>query len=260
MSTRYLGKEFDIHTSGTDLIFPHNENEVAQCEALYGTSPARYWIHSDLVYVDGKKMSRSAGNAVTLQDLLGLGYTGREVRYLLLATHYRQPLSYSREKLEEARSALRRIDSFVWRLQKAGGRGSSVDVKEVVNELVSSFEAAMDMDLNVPKALGALFGMIRRMNPPLARGELSKEDASKILRALEKINPALAILDFQAAGSEAEDPEIEALVREREEARDRKDYKEADRIRKKLSTLGVVLEDTPQGTLYRVQKDTGNSV
>jgi cysteinyl-tRNA synthetase len=251
MSTRYLGEEFDIHTSGTDIMFPHNENEIAQCEAVHGKGPARFWVHSELVLVGGKKMSRSAGNAVTLKDIVGRGYTPREVRYLLLATHYRQPLSYSEDKLKAARAALRRVDAFVTRLQRVSG-GQKLE-PSAVEEMITSFEAAMDDDLNVPLALASIFALIRKVNQPLVTGELARQDAECILDALRKADSVLALLDFNAAAPDVEDQEIEALVNSREEARERKDYEAADRIREELRKRNVVLEDTPSGTLFWVE-------
>ncbi len=253
MSTRYLGEEFDIHTSGADILFPHNENEIAQCEALNGKGPARYWVHSELVLAGGKKMSRSAGNAVTLKDILNFGYSGRDCRYLLISTHYRQPLSYSEERLRASRAALRRIDAFIARLHRcSNGRGSE-STRALVGEMLSSFEAAMESDLNVPMALGAIFVLIRKINRNFARGELSKEEASLILDAFARIHSVLAIFDFNPSGAASEDPEIENLVGLREDARERKDFAEADRIRDELKKRAVVLEDTPYGTLFWIE-------
>jgi cysteinyl-tRNA synthetase len=253
MSTRYLGEEFDIHTSGSDILFPHNENEIAQCEALHGRGPARYWVHSELVLAGGKKMSRSAGNAVTLKDIRDLGYTAREIRYLLLSTHYRQPLSYSEERLKAARAALRRIDAFVGKLQRCAGGKATEATQNLLEEMALSFEMAMEADLNVPMALGSVFILIRKANPILSKGNLSKEDAALILEALARIHSVLALFDFSPAGSDSEDPEIEALVSRREEARERKDYDEADRIREELRKKNVMLEDTSYGTLYWIE-------
>jgi cysteinyl-tRNA synthetase len=253
MSTRYLGEEFDIHTGGTDILFPHNENEIAQCEALNGKGPARYWVHSELVLAGGKKMSRSAGNAVTLKDTLSLGYSGREVRYLLISTHYRQPVSYSDEKLKAARAALRRVDAFVSKLRRCTGGKETDATRSLVEEMLSYFEASMEADLNVPMALGAVFALIRKANQQFAARGLSKDDASLILNALMKINTVVALFDFNPAGAEGEDPEIELLVSKREEARERKDYDEADQIREDLRKRNVILEDTPYGTMYWIE-------
>lgn len=253
MSTRFLGEEFDIHTGGSDILFPHNENEIAQCECLYGKSPARYWVHSELVLAGGRKMSRSAGNAVTLRDLTNSGYSAREIRYLLLSTHYRQPLSYSEEKLRVSRAALKRIDAFVGKLRRCPeGRGTD-EVRGIAEEILVSFETAMESDLNLPMAMGSIFVMIRKINQLLSKGGLSKDDASHLLQALSKINSVLAFLDLSPAGSESEDPEVEALIEMREQARDRKDYEEADRVREELKSRSIVLEDTPYGTVWWIK-------
>jgi cysteinyl-tRNA synthetase len=250
MSTRYLGEEFDIHTSGSDILFPHNENEIAQCEALHGKSPARYWVHSELVLAGGKKMSRSLGNAVTLKEILNMGHAARDVRYLLLSRHYRQPVSYSEEGLKAARAALRRIDAFVGKLRRCSGGRATDSTRRLVEEMNISFEAAMEEDLNVPMALGGIFILIRKVNQRLVKGEISGDDAALILDSLAKINSVLAFFDLDPARSEPEDPEVEALVGRREEARERKNYEEADRIRETLRKRNIVIEDTAYGTFY----------
>jgi len=254
MSTRYLGEEFDIHTSGTDILFPHNENEIAQCECLYGKGPAMHWVHSELVLAGGRKMSRSAGNAVTLKDLLSMGYRPREVRYLLLSTHYRQPLPYSEEKLQAARAALTRIDAFIGKLRRCPAGRETENMRGIVEEMRVSFETAMESDLNVPMALAAIFSLIRKVNPQLSTGGLSKGDAALVLNAFDRIHSVLALVDLDPAGVEPEDPEIEALVSRREEARERKDYEEADRIREDLKKRNVSLEDTLYGTLWWMKR------
>jgi cysteinyl-tRNA synthetase len=253
MATRFLGEEFDIHTSGSDILFPHNDNEIAQCECLHGKGPARYWVHSELVLAGGRKMSRSAGNAVTLKNLLGLGYCAREARYLLLSTHYRQSLSYSEEKLREARAALKRIDAFVGRLRRCPEGRETDAMRGVAEEMLVSFEAAMEADLNVPMALGAIFSLIRKTNQYFSLGGISRNDAALLMDAFAKIHSVLAVFDFNAAGSESEDPEIEALVNRREEARECKNYDEADRIREELKKRNIVLEDTSYGPLWWIK-------
>jgi cysteinyl-tRNA synthetase len=253
MSTRFLGEEFDIHTSGTDILFPHNDNEIAQCASLYGTGPARYWVHSELVLSGGRKMSRSAGNAVTLKDLRGLGYSAREVRYLLLSTHYRQPLLYSEEKLQAARAALKRIDAFVNKLRRCPDGRETDAVRGLVEEMLISFESSLESDLNVPMAMGAVFGLIRKANQLLSTEGVSKGDASLVMDSFDKIHSILAIFDFDPATGDTEDPQIEDLVSRREEARERKDFAEADRIRELLRNRNISLEDTSNGTLWWVK-------
>jgi cysteinyl-tRNA synthetase len=253
MSTRYLGEEFDIHTSGTDILFPHNENEIAQCAAVHGKGPARYWVHSELVLAGGKKMSRSLGNAMSLSDVLELRYSPREIRYLLLSAHYRQPLVYSEEKLKASKAALRRIDAFVSKLRRCPAGHKTDATQELVEEMLVCFETAMESDLNVPMALGSIFVLIRKANQKFATSGLSKEDATLILDALAKVNAILAFFDFDPNRLESEDPEIENLVNRREEARERKEYATADQIREDLRKRNVVLEDTPYGTLYWIE-------
>ena len=195
-------------------------------------------------------MSRSAGNAVTLRDITDLGYSAREARYLLVSSQYRQPLSYSEEKLKAARAALRRIDVFVGKLRRCPEGRETDKVRGITEEMLISFEAAMEADLNVPMALGAVFLLIRKINQQLSEGGLSKDSASLILDAFAKIQSVLALFDFNPAGQDSDDPEIEALVNRREDARERKDYEEADRIREELRKRNVALEDTSYGPLW----------
>jgi cysteinyl-tRNA synthetase len=253
MSTRFLGEEFDIHTSGSDILFPHNDNEIAQCECLYGKGPARYWVHSELVLAGGRKMSRSVGNAVTLKDLLNMGFSAREVRYLLFSTHYRQPLSYSGEKLTVARAALKRIDAFVGKLRRCPEGRATDAVRGLVDEMMVSFEDALEADLNVPMALGSIFALIRAVNQHFSTGGISRSDAALLMDAFTKVNSVLAVIDFNPAGADSGDPAVEVLVNLREEARERKDFREADRIREELKKKNVVLEDTSYGTLWWVK-------
>ncbi|MCU0664653.1 MAG: cysteine--tRNA ligase [Myxococcota bacterium] len=260
MSTRYLGEQFDIHTSSTDLVFPHNENEIAQCEALYGKGPARFWVHSEIVLADGKKMSRSTGNAVTLADIEALGFCARDVRFALLSTHYRSPLLYSKTKLAAARATLRRLDGFLVRLRAAStsaqeaqvtqGEESTPDI-DLAALLQADFDAALDSDLNVPKAMGAVFALVRKVNPVLLRGALPSDRAQKLLNVLRRLDDVLSFLNVDATlVARPEDPEVEVLVQRRDEARERKDYAEADRLREELRRRGISLEDGAHVTAW----------
>jgi len=260
MATRFLGEEFDLHTSGSDLLFPHNENEIAQCEALHGRSPARYWLHSELVLVEGKKMSRSAGNATTLADVQALGYSPRELRYLILGTHYRQPLAFAPARLEAARAALRRLDLFVCRLRLAAAEppappGDAAPPREeelpegFARLLLHELERALDADLNVPMALGLLFTAVRRVNPLLARRSLSSRLAGRLLETIRQLDGILGIFDLQSPLPQPDDPAVTALLCQRKEARQRRDYAAADQLRDRLRELGYTLEDTPGGTI-----------
>jgi cysteinyl-tRNA synthetase len=247
MATRYLGEQFDIHTSGVDLMFPHHENEIAQSVALTGKPPARVWLHSEMVTAEGKKMSRSSGTMATMRDILARDYTGREARYLLIGTHYRQPLAFSWDGLEAARAALRRLDGFVATLRH-GDKQSGIDLSATVTDLENGFRQAMDDDLNVSAALAELFRFVRRVNAIMAREQVSKAGCQQALGALARIDRVLNILPTEESPL---DDETEALLKERELAREKGDFERADRLREDLLNRGIVLEDTKEGTRWR---------
>ena len=246
MSTHYLGDEFDIHTSGVDLLFPHSENELALCCARYGKNPARFWLHTELVYVGGKKMSRSLGNAVTLSDLMKKGFSPREVRFFLMATHYAKPLNFSEEKLLQARAQLRRLDSCVFRLQRTSGFDDP-DFGAMCEQAMAGFTKAMDSDLNVPGAMGAMFAFIRRLNGSLASGRLSAGQAKKALEVLKTMDSVIPIVDFELKDFLPAEGEVEELLQQREDARARGDFALADKLRDEIRARGFVIEDTPFG-------------
>jgi cysteinyl-tRNA synthetase len=247
MATQLLGEEYDIHTSGTDLIFPHQENQLAQCLALSGKSPARLWLHSEMVLMDGKKMSRSHSPVATFRDVLDRGYGGREARYFLLATHYRQPLRFSWELMESSRAALRRLDALVGALRSCyQPTGTSLTAQ--IADLERGFKLAMDDDLNVAAALAELFRFVRRINGLLARGRVSASGAGQALTALERLDQVLAILPPVESPLDAASQD---LLRQREEARRHEDFQRADELRQALQNRGILVEDTREGTRWR---------
>jgi cysteinyl-tRNA synthetase len=250
MASKYLGLPFDIHTSGQDLTFPHNENENAICETLSGQPMARYWLHSGMILRRGKKMSRSTGNALTLRDLLSRGYTGSQVRYFLLTVHYRRPLDFSFERLDSACKELARLDTLVANLQGIrGGGGPRKAVDEMVVAADHDFFAALGDDLNVPKAKGRLFDLLRRLNERQRTSGLSQCDAQLALDFLYRADRVLGFLDF--GRSLAPDEQLELLVEERQRARASKDFARADAIRQEIEKLGMAVEDTPSGSRVR---------
>ncbi len=170
MSMKYLGEQFDIHTSGSELIFPHHENEIAISQALTGKKPARYWMHSEPVMTEGDGEQKAAGPTTTLRDLLERGYTGREVRYWLIGTHYRKPVRFSEESLEMARNSLRRVDEFVNAVFFVGSGPGSREATQFLYDVKQRFSDSMDDDLNVSGALAAIFEFIRKVNPLIRRG------------------------------------------------------------------------------------------
>jgi len=253
MAMKYLDKTIDIHTSGKDLIFPHNENEIAIAEALTGKPFVHYWIHTELVFVDGKKMSRSAGNYITVFDLLKDGYTEKEIRYFLLATHYRKPLNFSHQALKVIKQSLSRLNNFILLLhQPVHGKGYE-KTSEILKEMEQRFVKALDDDLNISAALAAIFSFINKINPIFWQQGLSQSDKEKILKSFKKLDMVLNIMDFTPIHI---DEELLSMIREREEARKRKDWVKADAIRNFLLSKGIEIIDTPYGPLWRHREKT----
>ena len=240
MSMRYLGDSFDIHTGGVDNIFPHHDDEIAQSEGATGKPFVRYWMHSAHLIVDGKKMSKSAGNFYTLREILEKGYSGREVRYVLLSAHYRQQLNFTFEAVAAAKTALGRIDAFTTRLVDQGGEGGALPAWAV--DAGASFDAAMDADLNLPEALAAVFALVHAGNKALDQGESGF--GQQVLAMLADMDRVLGVL----AKPKASIPDdVQALLTERAVARATKDWPRADQVRDALAQMGWVVKDTPEG-------------
>jgi cysteinyl-tRNA synthetase len=253
MATRSLGATLDIHTSSRNLIFPHHENEIAIAEALTGKPLARYWLHSELVMAGGKAMSSQAGNNVTLQDLLDRGYTGREVRFMLLSVHYRMPLHFSSKRLDNVRTALRRLDEFTCKLHCLPAGRPHPEVASFVSAMEEQFFAAMDDDLNVSKGMGALYNFIRRLNPIIQVNHLDRDQKDYILERLARMNAVLNILRLQGCPLA---PDIDALIQRREKARVNKDWQAADAAREELARKGIVVIDTVNGPIWQKARDS----
>ena len=255
MSMKYLGETFDLHTGGVDNVFPHHENEIAQSESATGEPFVRCWLHAEHLLVDGQKMSKSLGNQFTLPELMERGADPRAVRYLFLSVHYRQKLNFTFESLEAAGNALARIDEMRFRVASAPeSEDGASRVAEPAERLLRDFAAALADDLNVSKALAALFHFVKEVNVAVEEG-LAEGDRGRVAGALADVDRVLGVLDpveWRAPADSAGDAgEIEALVRRREEARAGKDWAEADRLREELGARGVVVEDTPQGPRWK---------
>ena len=250
MSMKYLGPSFDLHTGGVDNIFPHHEDEIAQSEAANGVPFATYWMHCAHLMVDGHKMSKSAGNFHTLRDVLSRGYTGREVRWLLLSTHYRAALNFTFAGLDAARTALRRLDTLHTRLREAAGPAPSTKgdgLPEWAATHNETFVAAMDADLNVSAALAALFDTVRDANSALDRAELSPAQAAALLDLLARWDSALGFLPFEEEKTAAVPPQVLDLLQQRTEAKKAKNWPQADALRAQIAALGYAVKDTPSG-------------
>ncbi len=248
MATENLGSTMDIHTSSRDLIFPHHENEIAVAEALTGKPLANYWLHSELVVVDSKKMSREAANRVTLKDLITKGYTAREVRFMLLSVHYRKPINFSYKRLESVRTALRRLDEFTCKLHCLPPGMPHPEVTAFVSTMEIQFFKAMDDDLNVSKGMGGIYNFIKKVNPILQVNHLDQDQRNYILESLGKINNVLNI--FRLKGCPLA-PDVNALIKLREEARLKKDWLAADAARDELARKGITIIDTENGPIWK---------
>lgn len=247
MSTKYLGETIDIHTGGQELLFPHHENEIAIAEALTNKPLANYWLHSGLLLNNGKKMSIESGNVVTLQELLDKGYTGREIRFLLLGVHYRKSLQFTFKKLDSIRKALKRIDEFTRKLRCLHPGLPHPVISSLVVALEEQFVTALDDDLNISGAIGALFYFIKKVNPILYSGTLDLEQKNEIFSVLRGMNRVLGFLRLEQCGLA---PEINRLIEQREEARRRRDWPAADKARTDLLQKGIIIHDTATGPVW----------
>ena len=249
MAMKYLGEELDIHCGGVDNIFPHHQNEIAQSEPCTGKTFVKYWLHSSHLRVDDKKMSKSLGNFYTLRDLLAKGWGGREIRYELINAHYRLPVNFTMEGLDGARRALGRIDEVRTKLNEvAGGTvaapGECGHSTLEVDRVVKGFEGALDDDLNVSGALGALFDFVRETNKRLDAKSLTANEAAAMLAAWGRFD---TVIGFGPPLPSEAPLEIQQLVEERLASRKAKNFQRADEIRAELASRGWTLEDTPQG-------------
>ena len=248
MSMKYLGETFDIHTGGVDLIFPHHENEIAQSEAYSGKKFVNYWSHNEHLIVDNKKMSKSLGNFYTLRDLLKKGYSPRSIRYVLLATHYRQKLNFTFESLKAAENSIKRLDEFIVKLKDVKGEKNNKEIYVLIEKAKSDFEDAMDDDLNVSIALSVMFDFVKKINTFIMNENISKKDAEKAIALMHDFDSVFGIL--KEGEKEEISKEIEQLIEKRQEARKNKNWAEADRIRDELKEKGIILKDAKDGVRW----------
>jgi cysteinyl-tRNA synthetase len=238
MSMKYLGETFDLHTGGIDNLFPHHENEIAQAEAATGKPFVKTWMHCAHLKVNGEKMSKSLGNFFTLRDLIEKGWTGREIRYVLVNAHYRQGLNFAFSALEDARRSLERIDRAVDAL------ASRIDPAEATPEFATKalddFTAAVNDDLNIPKAFAALFDLVRETNA-------SGTGAQGVLDVFRRMDEVLGVVFFGKKKAEAIPDEISALLEARAAARASKNWAESDRLRDEIAAKGWAVKDSKEG-------------
>ncbi len=253
MSTELLGNHFDIHCGGVDNIFPHHENELAQSVCASGDDFVNYWLHSEYLLVENKKMSKSMNNFYTLRDLLNKGYPAEAIRWMLITTHYRQKLNFSVDRLDEAQKSVNRLREFTTKLSEYSGLGSN-DAAEQVLAAQLQFAAAMDDDLNISGGLGAIFELVRWGNRIMDQNELSVSGAQAVRELMTSFDHVLAVLEMDSGLEQKVDSRyIDAKLAERTTARANRDFAASDAIRDELTALGVELIDTADGTKWKLR-------
>ena len=251
MAKSILGQTIDLHCGGQDLIFPHHENEIAQSECANGVCFSKYWMHNGYINIDNRKMSKSLGNFFTAREI-GEAYGYEPIRYIMVASHYRSPINYSAEIIEQAKASLDRLytcrDNISFALNNAVDTAADASKIAKLEGFEASFREAMDDDFNTADGLAAIFDLVREINSNVVSKEVSREYAEKASEIFERLISVLGLLYERKTDNL--DNEIEALINERQEARKNRDFKRADEIRDSLKAQGIILEDTAQGVKW----------
>ncbi len=251
MSMKYLGESFDIHTGGIDLMFPHHENEIAQSEAATGKPFVTYWIHGEHLLVEGRKMSKSLGNFITVHELLEKDYDPIAIRYLLLSTHYKQQLNFTYLALQSAKNAVEKIHDFIQRLGDVKSGKHNRDVEMLIKHSLMKFEDKLDDDLKINEALAEIFELMNEINRLIDKREINRSDAKNVREFLLTIDKVLG-LNLSKVKKEKISPVVKKLIAQREKARKSGDFETADKIREQLlEKYRIVLEDTPKGVKWK---------
>ncbi len=252
MTWKHLGEKFDIHGGGLDLTFPHHECEIAQSEPVFGKgSFSKYWMHNGFINVDNEKMSKSLGNFFTLKEIFEK-YDPKVVRFMFLQTHYRNPVNFSNVLLDQAKAGLTRFHDFVRNLnmllEQSGDGEISENLNAEINIARDGFESSMDDDFNTSGALGVVSEFVKAVNVMMKNTNLNKIELSAVLNFLQLVDKVLGVIFVD---HESVDDEVEALIEKRNLARKSRDFKASDEIRDELLNKGIVLEDTPKGTIWK---------
>jgi len=250
ISMNYLAEAFDIHASGADIIFPHCENVLAIGKAATGKRMANYWLNTELLMIDGKKMSRSLNNVLTMEDLEGRGYHGQEIRFFLLSAHYRKPLNFSYGALDTAKNTIQKLNGFIQRLLRYRPGNGFPDTDQLLYNVNQDFVDAMDDDLNISGALASLFAFVKKVSIPLSQAQLKERERDQILDMMKKIDNVLGVMHFE---EEMITEEALGLIRQREALRRKGSWEASDEIRKKLLVMGIEISDTPDGMSWRLK-------
>lgn len=251
MNRRFLGETIDIHCGGQDLIFPHHENEIAQSECANGCTFSKYWMHNGYINVDNVKMSKSLGNFKTVREIAE-AYGYEVIRYFLISSHYRSPINYNLDIIEQCKSALDRLytcrESLDFALKNAGDMDDDLQLESLLNSRREQFITAMDDDLNTADGIAAIFELAKDINTKILDKPVSKNVCQLACDIFDELCGVLGIL-YNRKSNDL-DSEVEALIEERQQARANKDWATADRIRDELKAMGIILKDTPQGVTW----------
>lgn len=246
MATALLGETIDIHVGGIDNMFPHHENEIAQSEACTGKKFVNLWMHSEHLIVDGKKMSKSLGNFYTLRDLLNKGFSGIQVRYLLLQTHYKTQLNFTLGGLDAAKSSLHRLNDLIQRLLSPRSSADHGKVQKYLTQAEQLFADSLADDLNISAALAAIFDLVREINTLCDQQTISENEAQEVIKLLKKFDTVLGVMSFDKE-VDGVPLELQEALQQRIEARNNKDWATADALRDFIHERGYVIEDTRNG-------------
>ncbi|WP_075883225.1 cysteine--tRNA ligase [Candidatus Protochlamydia sp. W-9] len=252
MAMHLLGETIDIHVGGIDNMFPHHENEIAQSEACSGKKFVNLWMHAEHLVVDQKKMSKSLGNFYTLRDLLNKGFTGIQVRYLLLQTHYKTQLNFTFQGVESVKSSLQRLNDFIQRIYNIQTLQSDGQVDLLVNDALIRFAEALADDLNISSALAAIFDFVREINCLCDVNQVSQKEAETVINLMKKFDTILGVLTFDKREENIPEDLQEAFAK-RQQARQEKNWALSDELRDFIHQRGYLIEDTPQGTRLKKQ-------
>ncbi len=249
ITEKEFGYKYDIHGGGLGLIFPHHEAEIAQMESISGKKPlAKYWLHTGLLNINKEKMSKSLGNFTTIRDALK-NYNKNIIRFLMLSTHYRKPLEFSEESLEQAKNSLNKLNEFILKLNNYKSKSkNNKKIYSLIIKLKLNFEKSMDDDFETPKAITSIFEFTREVNKIISEEELSNSDVKKVKKLMNEINNIFGILEEKIIIIPRE---IQDLVDKRDEARKDKNFKLADELREKIKSLGYYVDDTKEGRIIK---------